>query len=65
MDFQQKYINALWCDFIIAPIEDNDYAIEAQNLHLWPDKESITMAKPDFVSSSMLAVIQLLISHPK
>ena len=50
MNFQQKYINALWCDFIIPPTEDNDYAIEAQNLHLWPDKESIIMAQPDFVS---------------
>ena len=65
MDFQPKYINALWCDFIIAPIEGNDYAIEAQNLHLWPDKESITLAQPDFVSSSMLAVTQLLITHSK
>lgn len=65
MDFQQKHINALWGDFIIAPIEDNNYAIEAQNLHLWPDMESITLAQPDLVSSSMLAVRSFLITHLK
>ena len=50
MDFQQLHIDALWCDFIIPPTSDGQYRLNPKNLHLWPDKESIIMAQPDFVS---------------
>ena len=50
MDFQQSYINALWCDFIIPPASDGQYRMDSKCLHVWPDKQSIVMAQPDFVS---------------
>lgn len=52
MDFQQSYIDALWCDFIIPPASDGQYRMDSKCLHVWPDKESIVMAQPDFVSHS-------------
>lgn len=50
VDFEQSYIDALWCDFIIPPDANGDYKMNSKNLHLWPDDESIIMAQPDFVS---------------
>lgn len=50
MDFQQSYIDALWCDFVIPPAPDGDYRLNSKNLHVWPQNESMVMAQPDFVS---------------
>lgn len=50
MDFQQSYINAFWCDYIIPPTSDGRYRMNSQNIHVWPDKDSIVVAQPDFVS---------------
>ena len=50
MDFQQSYMDALWCDFVIPPTSDGQYRLNSQNLHVWPAKDSIIMAQPDFVS---------------
>lgn len=50
MDFQQSHIDARWCDFIIPPTSDRQYRLTPKRLHLWPDKESMVVAQPDFVS---------------
>ena len=50
MDFQTSYIQAKWCDFIISAASDGGYRLNSANLHVWPDKESIVLAQPDFVS---------------
>ena len=50
MDFEQSYINALWCDFVIPPSSDIRYRIDSQHFHVWPDKDSIVVAQPDSVS---------------
>lgn len=50
MDFEQSYINAFWCDFVIPPTSDGQYRIDSQYFHVWPDKDSIVVAQPDFVS---------------
>ena len=50
MDFQQIYIDALWCDFFIPPAFNGNYRMDPSYLHLWPDKESIIIAQPDIVS---------------
>ena len=50
MDFHTSYIHAKWCDFVISAASDGSYRLNSENLHVWPDKESIVMAQPDFVS---------------
>ena len=50
MDFQQSYIDALWCDFIIPSTSDGQYRLNPKDLHLWPDKEGVIVAQTDLVS---------------
>ena len=50
MDFEQSYINAFWCDFVIPPNSDGRYRIDSQYFHTWPDKGSIVVAQPNLVS---------------
>ena len=52
MDFQQSHINAFWCNFIILPTSDGSYRMSSQNFLVWPAKDSIVIAQPDFVSFS-------------
>ena len=49
MDFQQSFMDALWCDFVIPSTVDGQYRLNSQNLHVWPAEDSIIMAQPDFV----------------
>ena len=51
MDYEVSYIHAKWCDLIIPPGTNGDYRMDSHNLHVWPDKDSIVMAQPDFVST--------------
>lgn len=51
MDFQQSYIDALWCDFIIPPASDGDHRMSSKNFHVWPQNESIFVAQPGSVSA--------------
>ena len=52
MDFQQSYMDALWCDFVISPTLDGQYRLDPQSMHVWPAKDSIMIAGPDFVSTN-------------
>jgi kynurenine 3-monooxygenase len=56
MDYQQEYIDTLWCEFTIAakdlrPTEDpeNRFRISPHHLHIWPGKEFMFIAIPSFV----------------
>ncbi|EED16303.1 kynurenine 3-monooxygenase, putative [Talaromyces stipitatus ATCC 10500] len=46
VDYQQEYIDALWCEFRIEPTEDNDFRISPNHLHIWPGKEFMFIALP-------------------
>lgn len=59
MDYQQLYIDTLWCEFTIPAVEtedDNDrestFRISPHHLHIWPGKEHMFIAIPSYVRSS-------------
>jgi kynurenine 3-monooxygenase len=57
MDYEQRYIDAVWCEFQIQPKEHYDSAdpmsqfrISPNHLHIWPGKEFMFIAIPSEVS---------------
>jgi kynurenine 3-monooxygenase len=57
LDYQQEYIDTLWCEFKIeaadvAPQADANsrFRISPNHLHIWPGKEFMFIAIPSFVS---------------
>lgn len=60
MDYQQEYIDTLWCEFQIPAQEvsiskkdDSRFAISANHLHIWPGKDFMFIAIPSFVSKPL------------
>lgn len=58
MDYQQQYIDTLWCEFHIPPqkIEQggnpiDKFRISPNHLHIWPGKEFMFIAIPSEVSA--------------
>lgn len=56
MDYQQEYIDTLWCEFTIPAkepsIKDDPHVmfrISPHHLHIWPGKEHMFIAIPSFV----------------
>lgn len=57
MDYEQKYIETLWCEFRIEPREvgsgngnESNFRISPNYLHIWPGKEFMFIAIPSEVS---------------
>ena len=46
VDYQQQYIDALWCEFHIPPTEEGEFRISPDHLHIWPGKEFMFIALP-------------------
>lgn len=46
VDYQQEYIDALWCEFQIAATELKDFRISPNHLHIWPGTEFMFIALP-------------------
>ncbi|EEP77461.1 conserved hypothetical protein [Uncinocarpus reesii 1704] len=46
MDYQQDYIDTLWCEFQITPSDDNSFRISPNHLHIWPGREFMFIALP-------------------
>ncbi|PWY91230.1 kynurenine 3-monooxygenase [Aspergillus heteromorphus CBS 117.55] len=46
VDYQQEYIDALWCEFRIPPSPSGDFLISPNHLHIWPGKEFMFIALP-------------------
>ena len=46
MDYQQEYIDALWCEFNISPSPENGYRLSPNHLHIWPGSEFMFIAMP-------------------
>ncbi|TVY84024.1 Kynurenine 3-monooxygenase [Lachnellula suecica] len=58
MDYQQEYIDTLWCEFQIPAREVQDstgketkFRISPNHLHIWPGKEFMFIAIPSFDGS--------------
>ncbi|XHG06518.1 kynurenine 3-monooxygenase, mitochondrial precursor [Aspergillus wentii] len=46
VDYQQEYIDTLWCEFRIPPSDDGNFRISPNHLHIWPGKEFMFIALP-------------------
>ena len=47
LDYQQEYIDTLWCEFYIAPRSpDSSFAIDPNHLHIWPGGSFMFIAIP-------------------
>jgi kynurenine 3-monooxygenase len=46
VDYQQEYIDTLWCEFRIAPTESGEFRISPNHLHIWPGREFMFIALP-------------------
>lgn len=53
MNYQQEYIDTLWCEFQITPHEDktgmSKFKISPNHLHIWPGREFMFIAIPSEV----------------
>jgi kynurenine 3-monooxygenase len=46
VDYQQEYIDTLWCEFRIPPSENGEFRISPNHLHIWPGREFMFIALP-------------------
>lgn len=46
VDYQQEYIDTLWCEFRIDPTDQGDFRISPNHLHIWPGREFMFIALP-------------------
>lgn len=46
VNFQQEYIDTLWCEFNIAPTDAGDFRISPNHLHIWPGTQFMFIALP-------------------
>lgn len=52
LDYQQEYIDTLWCEFHIAPrSSDSSFAIDPNHLHIWPGGSFMFIAIPSLDKS--------------
>ncbi|KAA6410494.1 MAG: kynurenine 3-monooxygenase [Lasallia pustulata] len=52
VNYQQEYIDTLWCEFIIPPdATKGSFAISANHLHIWPGKSFMFIAIPSLDQS--------------
>jgi kynurenine 3-monooxygenase len=56
MDYQQEYIDTLWCEFTILPQQTKDandpdsiFQISPHHLHIWPGRDFMFIAIPSLV----------------
>ncbi len=50
VDFQQKWIDTFWCEFIAPATAGGGYKMSPNHLHIWPHPEFMFFAAPDMVS---------------
>lgn len=46
VNYEQEYIDTLWCEFRIPPTKDGDFRISPNHLHIWPGREFMFIALP-------------------
>lgn len=52
LNYQQEYIDTLWCEFHIAPrSSDSSFAIDPNHLHIWPGGSFMFIAIPSLDKS--------------
>ncbi|KIV94221.1 hypothetical protein PV10_02009 [Exophiala mesophila] len=51
LDYQQEYIDCMWCEFKMAPNASGDFAIHPNRLHIWPAGAFMFIALPNLDKS--------------
>lgn len=51
LDYQQEYIDTLWCEFHISPTSELSFAIDPNHLHIWPGGSFMFIAIPSLDKS--------------
>ncbi|EXJ79102.1 kynurenine 3-monooxygenase [Capronia epimyces CBS 606.96] len=46
VNYQQEYIDCLWCEFTMPPTRSGDFAISPNHLHIWPAASFMFIALP-------------------
>lgn len=64
MDYQQEYIDTLWCEFQIPPKGEANgpygkFRISPNHLHIWPGKEFMFIAIPSEVCTFCLLCLRI------
>ncbi|KAL2822748.1 hypothetical protein BDW59DRAFT_149435 [Aspergillus cavernicola] len=65
VDYQQEYIDTLWCEFRIPPSPSNDFLISPSHLHIWPGKEFMFIALPSVDKSFTCTLFAPAIHYAK
>jgi kynurenine 3-monooxygenase len=47
INYQQEYIDKLWCQFHVPPAANGDYRLPPNYLHIWPQDEAMFIALPN------------------
>ncbi|KAL8993740.1 MAG: hypothetical protein Q9169_006122 [Polycauliona sp. 2 TL-2023] len=53
VDYNQQYVDVLWCDFYLPPGPGGKRKLDETHLHVWPDKERVFIMQPEGVSFLM------------
>ncbi|ETN38570.1 uncharacterized protein HMPREF1541_06607 [Cyphellophora europaea CBS 101466] len=51
MDYEQTYIDCLWCEFSMPPSDSGDFRISPNHLHIWPGGSFMFIALPNLDKS--------------
>ena len=51
IDYQQEYIDCLWCEFTMSPSPSGDFRISPNHLHIWPAGTFMFIALPSLDKS--------------
>lgn len=54
INFQQTWVDTLWCEFLIPSSEDGGFRLSSNHLHLWPQKSCMFIASPNTVRTLIL-----------
>ncbi|PLN83333.1 kynurenine 3-monooxygenase [Aspergillus taichungensis] len=65
VDYQQEYIDTLWCEFRIPPSPEGGFRISPNHLHIWPGKEYMFIALPSADKSFTCTLFSPAIHYTK
>lgn len=49
INFQQTWVDTLWCEFLIPSFKGGGFPLLSDHLHLWPQKRCMFIASPNKV----------------
>ncbi|KAI4220304.1 MAG: hypothetical protein L6R36_007716 [Xanthoria steineri] len=52
VDYEQHYVDVLWCDFYLPPGPKGQRKLDEAHLHVWPDKERVFIVLPEVDGSA-------------